>query len=142
MAYTTQADLTERYGEAMLIDLTDRGETATGTVDADVVNRAISDADALIDGYLAGRYVLPLSVTPAIIGTISRQITIWNLYIYKPDDKIAADYKEAIRQLQQIAAGTLKLDAAGVAPATTGSAGARVTDRERPMTETSLKGFI
>lgn len=142
MAYSTQADLTDRYGAQMLIDLTDRGEVATGTIDGDVVDRAIAEADALIDGYVAGRYVLPLSPVPQQIGPISRQIAIYTLHVYEPDQKITDEYKAAIRQLEQIAAGTIKLDAAGISAATSGSGGARVTDRERPMTEQTMKGWI
>lgn len=142
MAYSTQADLVERYGAQLLVDLTDRGETASGAIDGGVVDRAIAEADALIDGYCAGRYVLPFASVPVQIGPISRQIAIYTLHVYTPDEKIEADYKAAIRQLEQIASGTLKLNAEGVASTTTGSGGVRVNDRARPMTEQTLKGWI
>lgn len=142
VAYCTKADLIDRYGEQLLIDLTDRGAVATGAIDDDVVDRAIAEADALIDGYCAGRYVLPFATVPVQIGPLSRQIAIYTLHVYEPNEKITADYKEAIRQLQQIASGTLKLNAEGAASTTTDAGGARVTDRERPMTEQSLKGWI
>jgi phage gp36-like protein len=79
---------------------------------------------------------------PVQIGLISRQIAIYTLHVYTPDEKIEADYKAAIRQLEQIASGTLKLNAEGVASTTTGAGGVRVNDRERPMTEQTLKGWI
>lgn len=142
MPYATLALLTDRYGERLLVALTDRGELATGAVDATVVDRAIADTDALIDGYLAGRYVLPLAATPPLVTDIAQAIAIWKLHVYQPDPKIEADYKEAVRQLQQIAQGAIRLPVAGVEPASQGGSGARLTDRDRPMTAENLKGFI
>ena len=51
--YCTQADIEERFGQAELVQLTDR--TRTGQVDATTVARAITDASAEIEGYLATR---------------------------------------------------------------------------------------
>ena len=45
MSYATQAQLEARYGTRMLIDLTDRGDVATGVVDAQVVAAALTAAD-------------------------------------------------------------------------------------------------
>ena len=137
MPYCTEADLIDRYGAPLLVDLTDRGETATGVIDS-----AIAEADALIDGYLAARYRLPLSVVPPQIGPLSRQIAIYRLHVFEANDKITEEHREALRQLQQIAAGAGRLEAEGVTPATTGGGGARMVDRARPMTADNLKGFI
>lgn len=142
MPYTTLADLTDRYGERLLIDLTDRAEVATGVIDVDVVNHALTDADALIDGYLATRYVLPLAEVPELIASLAQVITAWNLHIYEPNPKIEADYKSAVRSLEAISKGTIRLSVAGIEPAGDGGGGAIVTDRERPMTAGNLKGFI
>ena len=142
MPYTTQAELAARYGTELLVQLTDRAAVATGTIDADVVTRAIADADARIDAAVKLRYVLPLSPVPAVIGEISRRITIYTLHVFEPSEKIVRDYKDALADLDRIGKGTLQLDAAGVEPATTGGGGARVTDRERPFTADSMKGWI
>lgn len=142
MPYTSQADLEERYGAALLVDLTDRADVATGTIDVATVARAISETDALIDGYLRSRYVLPLSVVPPIIGTLARQIAIYILHPYEPNEKIRRDHDAAIAQLREIARGLIQLDADGVAPDQSGAGGARLTDRERDMTAGTLKGLI
>lgn len=142
MPYTTLDELTKRYGELILIQLTDRGDVATDTIDADVVAEAIADADAVIDGYVGGRYVLPMAEVPPLLETVAKVITIHKLHVYEPSPKIEADYRDALNTLKDIARGVITLDIAGVTPATTGGGGARVTDRARPMTETSLKGFI
>lgn len=142
MPYCTQADLIERYGSQFLVDLTDRAEVATGTIDADAVTRAISEADALIDGYVKGRYVLPFSTVPDPLGTISREIAIYKLHVYEPSKKIDDEYNQALKTLEAIAKGTILLDADGVTPSGTGAGGVRVTDRERPFTADNMKGWI
>lgn len=142
MAYTTLAALTARYGADMLIRATDRGVVPTGEIDAAVVSKACDDATALIDGFLADRYILPLAVVPPLVSALAEDVAIYRLHPYEPDPKIKADFDAAMRSLRDIAAGTIRLPVAGVEPATSGSSGAEFTHRERPMTETSLKGFI
>ncbi|SDY55385.1 gp436 family protein [Citreimonas salinaria] len=141
-AYTTQAQLEDRYGTALLVSLTDRGETATGAIDAGVVTSAIEEAEGLINGYVKGRYALPFATVPDPIPTLARQIAIYILHPFDPDAKITRDYEAAMRQLREIAQGVIELDAEGVTPAQTGGSGVEVTDRERPFTEGNLKGFI
>jgi phage gp36-like protein len=142
MPYCTQADLEERYGTGFLVQLTDRAELATGSIDAGAVTRAISEADALIDGYVKGRYVLPFAVTPDPIATISRQIAIYVLHTHEPNEKIVRDYKDAIAALRDIAKGVVQLDAAGITPAGTGQGDVRVTQRDRPFSAQTMKGLI
>ncbi|MEM7668984.1 MAG: DUF1320 domain-containing protein [Pseudomonadota bacterium] len=142
MPYTSLADLTDRFGESLLIQLTDRGEVATDQIDVSVIDRAIVDTDALIDGYVAKRYALPMAQTPALIATLALDIAIYKLHVYQPNEKIEADYKAAMRSLEAISAGSITLPIDGVEAPGSGSSGARLTDRERPLTEQSLKGFI
>ncbi|MDF2232176.1 DUF1320 domain-containing protein [Albimonas sp. CAU 1670] len=142
MSYATLQQLTDRYGERMLVMLTDRGETATRQIDGDTVDRALADADALIDGYLAGRYALPLAETPPLIVDLAQRIAIWNLHTSAADEKIEADYKDARATLKDIASGAARLPVAGVEPPSSGASGVRITDRERPMTEANMKGWI
>ena len=55
MTYATLDQLTDRYTERLLRQLTDRAAPPAGAIDAEVVDRALADTDAVIDGYLAGR---------------------------------------------------------------------------------------
>lgn len=142
MSYTTLAELTDRYGADMLVGLTDRATPPAGAIDGTVVARAIANTDALIDGYLAARYALPLATVPAPLPDIAQAIAIWKLHTFRPDEKIEADYRDALKHLAAIGAGAIRLSAAGIEPETSGGGAARVTDRERPMTAESLKGFI
>jgi phage gp36-like protein len=143
MTYATLAQMTERYSNNMLVALTDRAEVATGVVDAAIVARALDEAGAMIDGHLAGRYALPLSASPPFLSDLAQAIAIWKLHLSEPDPKITKDYDQALRSLRDIATGALRVPgAAGVEPAATGGSGARITDRERPLTAENMKGFI
>jgi phage gp36-like protein len=142
MTYATLAQLTDRFGAAMLIGLTDRASPPEGEIDADVVARALADTDAAVDGYLAGRYQLPISETPALLADLAQAIAIYKLHPYAPDPKIEADYKDAIKTLRDIATGVVRLTLDGVEQAGSGASGVQTNDRERPLTAENMKGFI
>lgn len=141
MTYATLDLLLDRYGSGLLVQLTDRDEVATGQIDADIVERALLDTDAAINGYL-GRYQRPLTEVPELLVDLAQVIAIYKLHRFKPDPKIEDDYKEAMRMLRDIANGIVTLSIAGAeVPGTEGN-GVRITDRERPLTEANMKGFI
>ena len=142
MAYATAQQLEDKFGTRLLVDLTDRADPSTGMIDGDVVGRAITDAEATIDGYLAARYVLPLATVPPLVTDLALALAIYKLHTYSPDPKFTDDYKMAIRTLEQISRGMIRLPVAGIEPKGTGGGGARVTDRERPLSAGSMKGFI
>lgn len=142
MTYATQALLVGRFGERLLLQVADRADPPAGAIDAGVVARALADTDAMIDGYLAGRYVLPLEATPPLLVDLAAAIAIYKLHIFAPEQKIADDYKDAVATLSKISTGTVKLPVAGVEPAGAGSAGVVTIDRERDFTPENLKGFI
>lgn len=142
MPYVTLAQLIDRYGEPTLVAVTDRGQHSTGVIDAAVVARAIADADATIDGYLARRYALPLSAPQPMLARLAGSIVFYALHVFQPDEKIVAEHKEAVAMLREIAAGTVALTAAGAEAPQTGGTGARITDRERQMSQDNMGGFI
>lgn len=142
-AYATLSDMTARFGAQLLIGLTDRGAVATGAVDEALVTKALADAGETIDGYLrAAGYQTPLGEVPGNVADLCLSIAVWKLYITEAPEKIAQDYRDAIRALEAISKGVIKLAVAGVEPASTGGSGVQVTDRERPLTEATMKGFI
>lgn len=142
MAYTSLTQMTDRFGERMLISLTDRAYPATGALDLAVLNRALADADAMIDGYLAVRYSLPLAVVPPLVVDLAEAIAIYRLHVAAPDPKIDADYQGALKMLKDISRGELRLGVAGVEPSMPTGSGAMATDRDRDLTTANLKGFI
>jgi phage gp36-like protein len=142
VSYATQQQLVDKFGQQMMLDLTDRASPPAGEIDATVVDRALADADALINGYLKGRYQLPLATTPQLLVTLAEAIAIYNLHTQIVPDKIRKGYEDALVTLKQIATGIVRLDVAGVEPPASGSNGVRVNDRARDMTPDNLKGFV
>lgn len=142
MSYASRDDMLDRCSEAMLIDLTDRADPPTGEIGETVLARGLADADAVIDGYLKGRYLLPLSATPPLVRDLALAITTYKLHRNAASDKVRQDYEDAISALKQIASGVVRLDVAGVEPASSGTSGVRTTDRARDMTPDNLKGFV
>ena len=125
----------ERPVATELMDATLRGgdrsafppsEVSKADAALDRTQEAIRQADAIIDGYLARRYRLPLAKPERLLAVWSRSIT---RYLLHPDrqtdertDPIVRDYRDAMRLLQQTADGKFHL---GIDDPTTsdGSAG-------------------
>jgi phage gp36-like protein len=142
MSYCTQAQLEDRYSTLMLVQLTDRASPKSGLVDTSVVARNLADADAEIDGYLAKLYLLPLTAVPAIVTDLALRVAIYKLHRQTAPDKIMKDYELARADLVRIARGEIVLQAQGVATPAGGAADVRVTDADRTLTVTTLKGYI
>lgn len=77
------------------------------------INDAVSDAVAVIDGFLGRRGYLPLNPVPSIVTAWCRVITRYFLHQdrLKADDNdtITRDYKDALRLLQLTADGKFSL---------------------------------
>lgn len=143
MAYLTQQQLTDRYGERLLVQLTDRAVPASGIIDTTVIARALADTDALIDGYLASRYSLPLASTPPLLTDIAGEVAIYKLHRKSPDEKIRLDYDNALRRLADISKGVIRLSVAGAEPEGSATSGTvRTNEPERPFTNDTMKGYI
>ena len=115
MTYALQADLVTAFGEAELIQLTDRADPPVGTVDAAIVARALEAADGEIDSYLAGRYSIPLASVPAILRDCAVDIARYRLHDRGVPDRVKDAYKDRIAWLRDVAAGRATI---GVAPET------------------------
>jgi phage gp36-like protein len=117
--YVTQQQLIDRFGEAEMVQLTDRHDL--GVIDGVVLDLAIADADAEIDGYLkAGGYTPPLSPAPPVISRLSAAITRYHLYSDQATEKVRQDYEDARRMCEAIAAGRMSLGAEDAVTASPG----------------------
>lgn len=110
MAYATQDDLVDRFGETELAQLADL--IGNGEIDPAVVGRALGDADAEIDAALLGRYALPLAGVPPLLVRVACDLARETLYADHPHDEVKERAKRARDVLAGIAAGKLRLDAA------------------------------
>ena len=110
MTYATQQDLVDRFGTEQLAQLSDR--TSGTVIDTVVVGRALSDADAEIDSYLAAVYTLPLGAVPAVLVRVACDIARYRLFGDRVTDQVRQLYTDAVRDLKSIVAGTIKIDGA------------------------------
>lgn len=140
MPYATQQALIDRFGESELIRLSDH--EGTGAIDAGVVAGKLADADAEIDGYLAGRYTLPLTTVPEALRRIACDIARYHLYDDRVTEAVQKRYDDAIKFLVLVSKGQVQLgvDTGGDTPQTGAApeyyAGAQVFDAR------TLRDFI
>lgn len=109
MSYAAFADFVASVGEAEAIELTDA--VGAGVPDAAVYAAAAADVDAEIDGYLAGRYALPLSPVPRLIVRIACDMARYRLWREQASDEVRRRFEDARRLLEAIAAGRVQLGA-------------------------------
>jgi phage gp36-like protein len=139
VTYATQADLVERFGTTELAQLSD---TAAGAViDAQVVARALADADAEIDTRLAARYALPLAAVPTVLVRVAADLARYYLWDARATEQVRNRYKDAIALLDKIGAGAIQLPgAAPLAPAA-GAVAVSATAPTRQFGSQLLDGF-
>ena len=116
--YITLADIKKAMAEATLIQLSNDDPTAT-TVDLEVVEEVITNACELVDGYLHGRYTLPLVPVPTVINGLCVDLAKHSLYKRRPEgnnipDMVIDGYKNAIKLLESIQIGKLHLGVKGL----------------------------
>lgn len=139
MAYCTKIDILEALSEEELIGLTD--DFDAGVVDDSRVTRAISDADAEIDGYCGEKYNVPFSPAPAIIRKLSVDIAVYNLYARRqgaPENR-KERYDSAIRVLKDVSKGAVSLGAD--APTETSEDKVSTSSEDRIFDRDKLEGF-
>ena len=119
MSYSTRAEVRDMVkddalnaiiGDTFIEDPAEREELVSPIIDA-----AIADADAEIDGYLAKRYAVPLAPAPRVINKFSKDIAVYNLFSRigideGTDQKTYLNrYNAAIKFLTLVAEGTVSI---------------------------------
>lgn len=107
--YAALSDLLERFEERELIQVTD--DAGTGAIDEVRIDRALTAATGTIDGYLAVQYQLPLSRVPGNIVDICCDIARFKLWRTTPPESVEKANTAALKALEQISRGTIKIDA-------------------------------
>lgn len=104
--YATLQDMQSRFGADLL-----RVAVLPGTadLDEDAITQALTDASSLIDGYLAGRYPLPLEHVPTALVPICCDIARHRLYGEQAPEQIGKRYDAAISFLKSVGKGELAL---------------------------------
>lgn len=112
-AVLVDAELFERTLRAQDRSEFDPDAIAAADAAAERVTNLITEATALIDGYLARRYTLPLATAPKLLTTWARAIVRYKLH---PDrvgddrtDPVVRDYRDALKFLSLVAEGKFSL---------------------------------
>ena len=81
------------------------------------VTRALDDATALIDSYVAKLYRLPLSAVPQILVKYACDIARYYLHgkAAEKDDAVSRGFNEAVAWLVNVSKGLVALEANGCA---------------------------
>ena len=113
MEYCTIEDIETQTSTPTLIQLTsDDGQEAVNRV---VALEAVLYSSTLIDGYLRGRYSLPLNTHFPLLRILAVDLSIYRLYARRMRNEmpevIEAAYKNAISTLRDIQKGVISLQA-------------------------------
>lgn len=112
---------------------------------ADLIESAITDADAEIHGYLSKRYKLPFQDTPAVLKKFSKDIAAYNLVSRIGIDEQDRDktylnrYNAAIKFLTMVAEG--KIDIGTYTPQHNSAVGFRMNSNNRLFSRESMGGW-
>ena len=110
-----------------------------------VIQEAIADADGEIDGYLAKRYPVPLTLIPKAINKMSKDIAVYNIFSRVgidedgPDKNYLNRYQAAVKFLQLVAEGKVDIGVGNTQSAATTGFSARSSPRL--FSRDSLKGM-
>ena len=110
--YCTPQDIELQLGTAILVQLTN-DNCEQNTIDQAVCEEVLIYSSTLIDGYLRGKYQLPLNSRFPLLRIIAIDLSIYRLYsrrIYTeiPESVITA-YKNAIKTLEDLKKGLITL---------------------------------
>lgn len=151
MSYSTQAEVRDMIkddalnaiiGDTFIEEPAEREELVGPIIDA-----AIGDADAEIDGYLAKRYAVPLSPAPKVINKFSKDIAVYNLFSRigideGTDQKTYLNrYNAAIKFLTLVAEGKVSLGVEADDPATAAATGFSVKSNPRLFSRGQMRGM-
>jgi len=113
MFYCDIDDIEKQVSTATLIQLTN-DESSQDCINSSVCDEAIIYSSTLIDGYLRGKYSLPLNTHFPLLRVVAIDLSIYRLYsrrIYLDiPEAITENYKNAIKTLEQLKKGIITLE--------------------------------
>lgn len=146
MAYCTVDDLKDRLDDLRLAELSN--EDGSDDIDSSVVDKAIADADSLIDSYLRGRYTVPLS-TPidSAVSKASQRLTLYFLVENRAlnvgigEDFKERNYNDVVRWLRDVAGGKTSVEAAEISAGSPAGFYASASSRDRVFPD-GVSGYL
>jgi phage gp36-like protein len=138
MSYASQSDMVDRFGESEVAQRTNRVDGLT--IDPAVLSRALDDADAQIDSYMATRYTLPLATTPTVLVRLACDMARYALYDDGVPETVRQRYEDAVSLLKKFASGDVKIVGQDAA-ATAGVETVQFSFASRQVTDDTMRGF-
>lgn len=112
MRYCTRADIGNAIPELTLIQLSN-DDPAAALPNESVIEDAVRQAEELVDGYLRGRYNLPLDPVPTVLRDAVVYLARHWLYQRRPEgmmpDPVKDSRKDTIKLLESIRDGVVTL---------------------------------
>lgn len=137
--YVTLADFVARFGIEATARLTDEG--GTGRIDKARITGALVDAQAIAEGWLAGRFALPISPTPPLLATAILDLAMLRLHRGEAPAGVASAGKQAISVLEALGKGTMTLPGTAAVPAAAPADPVVYVSAGRQFNDTTLAGF-
>lgn len=109
MAYVSATEFQDFFGEDECLMLTQLDDPAATTVNTTLIETALTDATDEANGYLRGRYTLPLGSPPAQLKRWVMQIARYLLNRYDPPKVVVEDYERCLKMLAQVSTGRINL---------------------------------
>lgn len=109
MAYVSATEFQDFFGEDECLMLTQLDDAAAMTINTVLIETALTDATDEANGYLRGRYTLPLANPPAQLKRWVMQIARYLLNRYDPPKVVVDDYERCLKMLSQVSAGRINL---------------------------------
>ncbi|MEQ5119501.1 gp436 family protein [Morganella morganii] len=150
MSYATLADMYARYSRDALHILTDvkiddwqslSPEELQSTREH-LIQIALDDSTATIDGYIDGRATLPLETVPVVLVRIACVLTRSSLEEGAATEKATKDQEDVIRLLEKVSAGDVSLGLSKESERPTGGDVAIITSQGSVWSREKSKGFI
>lgn len=137
MTYATRADLIERFGDTEIRQMEHEGVS---------YEQILTDTDALINGYLARSYQVPLTNPSALLVGWACDIARYKIRsrTIRGSDALSEDirkrYEDVLKQMKDAADGSLVLDLE-VTPTDANNATTRVSGCSDEAVFTTVKGL-
>lgn len=139
--YATRQDMIDRFGEEEIQLLTDRDGSAGAIVDS-VLDQMLADAAAEIDGYIGGRYSLPLATVPDVLVRLCCDSARYLLHDDRAPEQLKVRYDAAIKFLTKLGNGELSLGVLDASDTGPSNNTAEIQSAGSVFARANSKGFI
>ncbi|MCK8043924.1 DUF1320 domain-containing protein [Shewanella sp. 1CM18E] len=107
--YASPDNMLSRFGEQDLVLLTERVDSVPGEINQALLSQTLIDASAEIDGYIVGRYSLPLATVPTVLERNCCDIARYFLYGDRAPEQVEKRYQAVVKFLTSVSKGDISL---------------------------------